>query len=166
MLKKFPYKTILLTLFAWMLFWEIKETITGERMFFLVRWLYSDKSYAKNIEVLTYLLTDEQVCHMLSHPDVVVQQPSKKDLSMKNVNVVFRIRNLIGGVAFGRLSWKMPGMQWNVVDVNEMPIPGQPKKYKKYGDIIISAGIVIAGRGDDSPPDPITVKWDTLYVCY
>ena len=34
MLKKFPWKTVLLTLIAWMLFWEVKETITGERPFF------------------------------------------------------------------------------------------------------------------------------------
>lgn len=162
MLKKFPWKTVLLTLLAWMLFWEVKETITGERMIFLVRWLYSDRSYAKNIEVLTYILTDEQVCYMLCHPDEVIQQPSNKDLSSQNVNVVLRIRNLIGGHAWGRLSWMMPGRGWSIVDVHYMPVPG---KTKKYGDIIIPMGKIIAGR-NDSPPEPITVKWDKLYVYY
>src|SRR5438552_2518787 len=99
MLKKFPYKTVLLTLFAWMLFWEVKETIAGERLLFLYRWIYSDMSHAKDIEVLTYLLTDEQVAYMLSHPDEEVMQPSNKTLwSSKNMNVVLRFRNLTGGL--------------------------------------------------------------------
>lgn len=161
MLKKFPWKTVLLTLFAWMLFWEVKETITGERMICLVRWIYSDMSHAKKIEVLTYLLTDEQVCYMLSHPDEVVQQPSKKDLSSKNdVNVVLRIRNLTGGVAWGRLSWTIPGMRWSIVDVHEIPVPG---KSKKYGDIVIPMGGIPFER-EEAPPESITVRWDELYV--
>ncbi len=161
MIKKFPWKTVVVTLLAWMLFWEVKETITYERTFFLYRWLYSDMSHAKDIEVLTYLLTDEQVSYMLLHPDETVKQPSTKELSMKYVNVVLRVRNLTGGVAWGRLSWIMPGWRWSIVDVHE--IPG-PRQSQKYGDIIISMGIVIGERGDDSPPDPIKIKWETLYV--
>ena len=160
MLKKFPWKTVLLTLFAWMLFWEVKETITGERMFFLVRWLYADKGHAKNIEVLTYLLTDEQVAYMLTHPNEEVQQFSKKNLSSKNMNVVFRIRNLTGGLAWGKLSWTMPGMGWSGVNVPYIPIPG---KSRKYADIIIPIGVLLMERAD-SLPDPITYKWDELYV--
>ena len=161
MLKKIPYITIVLTLLAWMVFWDIKETLNGERLFFPVRWLYSQKSYAKNIEVLSYLLTDEQVAYMLAHSDETIRQPSTKELSMKNVNIVFRIRNLVGGGAWGRLLWCIHEKVWQVVDVPVIPVPGEPKK---YGHVIISLGIAVPERGDDSPPDPVTVKWDTLYV--
>lgn len=161
MLKNFPFKTVLLTLLAWMLFWEIKETITGERMLFLYRWIYSNMSHAKNIEVLTYLLTDEQVSYMLAHPDEEVTQPSTKELSGKYVNVVIRLRNKTGGIAYGKLAWKMYGIHWNEVDVGDIPVPGEKEK---YGDVIISMGVVIIERGDDSAPDPIKVKWEKLYV--
>ena len=130
--------------------------------FFLVRWMYSNKSYAKNIEVLSYLLTDEQVVYMLSHPNEEIQQPTNKALSSKYVNVVLRIRNRIGGLAWGKLSWTISerGMGWSVVNVHEIP---SPHDAKKYADIIIPVGKIIAMR-NDSLPDPIIVKWDALYV--
>ena len=78
-LSKFPWKTVLLTLLVWTLFWEIKEAIAGERTFILYRWIYSDKGFAKNIEILTYLLTDEQVAYMLSHPNEEVRQPTRQE---------------------------------------------------------------------------------------
>ncbi len=146
MFKKIPWKTILLTLLAWILFWEVKETITGERGLFLYRWIYSEMSYAKNIEILTYLLTDDQVCYMLSHPNEEITQPNQKDLDLINVNVVLRLRNLNGGIAYGKLSWTMPGWGWSSVDVNDIPISSNLKK--KYGDIIISLGIRIASSKD------------------
>ncbi len=159
MLKKFPWKTVLLTLFAWMLFWEVKETITGERAFFLVRWLYSDKGHAKNIEVLTYLLTDEQVAYMLTHPNEEVQQPSNRELRFKDVNAVFRIRNLTGGVAWGTLSWGIDSIRGGKLEISEIPLP----MHKRYANTIIPIGIIVHER-NDSPPDPITYKWDELYV--
>jgi hypothetical protein len=161
MFKKFPWKTVLLTLIAWALFWEIKETIAGERVFFVLRWLYSDIGHAKNIEVLSYLLTDEQVAEMLSHPNEEIQQPSSKDLWMKNVNVVFRIRNVTRGIAIGRLAWTMPKRMtyWNIVDVHEIAVPG---KDPKYSDVIIPAGIAVAVQ--NGPLPLIEFKWTELYV--
>ncbi len=165
MLKNLPWKTVLLTLLAWMLFWEIKETISGERHFFLVRWVFSEMSSANNIEVLTYTLTDEHVAYMLTHPDEEVKQPTQNDLFSKKVNAVFRIRNLNGGVASGRLLWTISGNGWSAVDVNDIPGKGTPKKgnFKKYGDIIIAVGI-FAGIPKDTLPESIKVKWDALYV--
>ena len=160
MLKQFPWKTVLLTLLAWMLFWEVKETISGERPLFIYRWLYSDKGHAKNIEVLTYLLTDEQVAYMLVHPDEIVQQPNKKELRLQNVNVVLRIRNLTGGVASGKLSWTMPGMARSEVDINDIP---NPSDSRRYANTVIPLGIVIGERGD-VPPYPISTSWKELYV--
>lgn len=159
MFKKFPWKTVLVTLLAWALFWEVKETITGERWFFLYRWTYSGMFFEKNIEILTYILNDEQVSYMLTHPDEEVHQPGQKDLYLKNANVVLRIRNLKGGSAYGRLSWFLRGYGWNVVDIDDIPVRNNPKK---YGDFIISMGILV-GR-EDTLPEPVKVKWDELYV--
>ncbi len=143
-----------------MLFWEIKGTISGERAPFLHRWMYSKKSYAKNIEVLTYTLTDEQVSYMFTHPLEEIQQPSQKDLFLKNVYAVLRIRNLYNRVAEGRLSWSISGSGWSAVDVNNIPIHSNARK---YGDIIISLGVRITDT-NDTPPEPIIVKWDELYL--
>jgi hypothetical protein len=159
--KKFPLKTVLLTLIAWCLFWEIKETITHERMFFLVRWIYSDIWHAKHIEVKTYLLNDEQVLEMFSHPNEEIQQPTKRQIGMKNMNAVLRIRDLTGGVTWGRLAWKLPYRSaWETVDVPDMTAPWLEEK---YANIIIPVGI-IAMIQDDTLPEPITVRWKSLYV--
>lgn len=160
MLKNFSWKTILLTLFAWMLFWEVKETITGERMFFFYRWLYSDKAYAKNIETFTYLLTDEQVIYMLSHPNEPVQQPTRKELRLKNLNAVLRLRNLKGGIAYGTLKWGILDEGWSMIDIDYIPTPSDSAK---YANVIIPLGMIIAER-TDGLPDPIIVEWEKFYV--
>lgn len=160
MLKELPYKPVLLTLLTWMLFGEVRETLTGERPLFIYRWLYTDRSHAKNIEVLTYLLTDEQVAYMLLHPNDVIQQPSNKDLRFKYVNVVLRIRNLTGGIASGRLSWGIGKDEAKLVDIVEIPILGQAQK---YSNIVIPIGIVIVSN-NNLLPEPILIKWKELYV--
>ncbi len=160
MFKKIPWKTILLTLFVWTAFWDIKETINGDKDFFLFRWIYSDINYARNIEVLSYILTDEQVCYLVCHPEEEINQLNQKELFLKEVNLVLRIRNLYSGFVKGRLSWSRPGEEWNTVDVKDIPIPGNSKK---FGDIIIALGVRIVGK-DDMPPDPVSIRWDELYV--
>lgn len=160
MLQKFPWKTAFLSILAWTLFWEVKGEMSRDRAFFLYRWIYSDMSYAKNLEVIPYLLTDDQVSQMLLHPDVDIQQPSKNELADKNVNVVLRIRNLDRGTVWGKLSWKMSGWSWKELDV---PYIYVPEKAKKFSDIIIPMGVQITVPRD-YPPNPIEVKWDELYV--
>ncbi len=160
-LSKFPWKTVLLTLVVWILFWEVKETVTGERMFFMYRWIYSDKNFAKNIETLTYLLTNEQVSYMFSHPNEDIRQLTKRELRFKNANVVLRLRNLKGGIAYGRLRWIMSDGCGDVVDVSF--IPTSRDESDKYCDIVIPVGVVIV-ESKDGLPDPIKVKWEDLYV--
>lgn len=159
MFKKFPLFTVLATLVAWMLFWEVKETLSGERMFFVYRWLYSDLAHAKDIEVKTYLLTDEQVSYMFARPEEEIQQLSKKSISGKNINVVLRVASLRGGLSWGRLLWRMEGTGWKEVSGFEIR---STREEKKYGGIVIPLG-VIAIKPDDSLPEPVEVKWKTLY---
>lgn len=149
---------VLLTLFAWMVFWEVKETISGERSFFLVRWMYANKSYSKNIEVLPYVLTNEQVSYMLLHPNEEIQQPTNQALFNKNVNVVLRIRNRTNTLTWGKLYWTMYKKEWKEVDVIEIPMPGDNPK---YSDIIIPIGSY--ALKNDELPDPIEIKWKEFY---
>lgn len=160
MFKKSLWFTIVATLVAWMLFWEVKETITGERTFFVYRWLFSDLDYAKDIEVKTYLLTNEQVSHVFAHPDEEIQQPRKPALESKNVNLVIRLRDLKGGAISGKLRWKMFGPGGAPIDVIKM---STSKNAHKYTTIVLPLGIVVIER-EDALPEPITVEWEELYV--
>src|SRR5579885_2408450 len=74
-------------------FFEIKDTVTGNKQFFLVRMLFNKPGYAKKIEIRPYLLNDEQVIHSLTYPQTEIQQPPRKELYLRNVNVVLRIKN-------------------------------------------------------------------------
>lgn len=60
-------------------FYEVKDTITGDKQFFLVRMMFWNPGYAKKIEIKPYLLTDEQVIQSLSHPEIELQQPTNKN---------------------------------------------------------------------------------------
>ncbi len=161
MFKKIPWKTILLTLFVWTAFWDIKDTINDKKALFIFRWIFSDKNYAKNIEIQSYILTDEQISYMLAHPNENVRQPTKKELFLKPVSLVLRVRNLNGGAAEGQLSWSMPEKRWNSVYVNNIPTNRNTKQ--QFSDIIISLGTLITDR-EEIPPDPVSIRWDELYV--
>jgi hypothetical protein len=102
--------------------------MTWNNPLFLERWFFSDIGHANKIKILTYLLTDEQVCTMLSHPNEEILQPNSKELCMKELNVVLRIKNTTGEIAWGTLSWRMPDRYWSKVDVKEMGVGGS-KKY-------------------------------------
>lgn len=160
MFKKFPWFTVLATLVAWMLFWEVKETLSGDRTLFIYRWLYSDLAHAKDIEIKTYLLTDEQVSYMFAHPEKEIQQPRKPALRSKNVNVVISLGDSIGGKAYGELAWSLPGMGWNKVDVKYV---AKSAKAPDNAVMVIPIGVYIIER-EDSLPEPIEVKWEKLYV--
>ena len=56
-------------------FLEIKDTITGDESIFFVRWFYSNRGYAKKIEVKPYLLNDKQVLQLLTYPENDILQP-------------------------------------------------------------------------------------------
>ena len=160
MLKNFPWKTVLLTLFAWMLFWEVKETISGERRFFLVRWLYSDENYTQNIEVLSYILTDDQVSYMFAHPNEAIQQPTNRMLEDHSVNVVLRLKNRARRLTWGKLKWRMCKREWHIVDVADIP---RENDKDKYAQIVIPIGNAIAHHNDELP-DPVEVEWEQFYV--
>jgi hypothetical protein len=151
----------LATIIGILAFSEIKDTITGDKSIFIVRWLYRSPAYAKNIEVQAYLLNDNQVLELLSHPEKDIVQPPQKDLYLKNVNVVLRIKNHGSATAWGTLAWRLGDQGWSKFDIGDFP-PVHAKNAKRLNDYIIPVGVVVPFN-NDLPPEEIGIKWDSLY---
>ena len=146
------------------LFSEIKGTVNRDKQFFLIRWIYSDRNYAKQIEIKPYLLNDEQVAHMFAHPDEEIQQPTQMYLSRRNSNLVLRIKNHGEAHAWGTLSWQLADYGWQKFDIDRLP-PANPSQGEKFYDFVIPMDIVVS-FDDDLPPHKITTKWNSLYTTY
>lgn len=144
-----------------LVFFEIKDTITGDKSIFFVRWFYSNRGYAKKIEIKTYLLNDEQVLQLLTHPENEIQQPTQKDLYLKNANVVLRMKNHGGASAWGTLAWRLGAQQWSEIDV-DLP-PSHAMHAKRFNDYIIPVNIVV-GIANEDLPKKIHTKWNSLYT--
>ena len=149
-----------------LLFFEIKDTITGKKDIFIARWvswlLYSNSGYAKKIEVKPYLLNDEEVIQLLMHPEQEIQQPPQKDLFLKNVNMVLRISNQGGAVADGTLAYRIyEDGHWFKLDV--VISPSDRKNSKQVYDYVIPLGVAVFFE-NDKPPGYIQYKWLSLYT--
>ena len=144
-------------------FFEIKDTITGDKQVFLVRMLYSKQGYAKKIEVKPYLLNDEQVIRSLTHSQMEIKQPPRKELYLRNVNVVLRIKNHGKAAAWGTLAYSIDHINWSKIDVRLDPI--NSKNNVPFYEYVIPIGIAVP-YDDDMPPKPIQFKWVALYAKY
>lgn len=140
---------------------EVRDKIKGNKMLFLERWMFSDRAYGKKIEVKPYLLNDAQVIQLLSHPEKEIEQPPQKDLYLKNVNVVLRIKNQGGIGAWGTLSYKLHN-NWLKIDLKYIP-PVDRKINKPVYDCVIPIGVAVPFDNDDLP-DPIQIRWTHLYT--
>jgi hypothetical protein len=161
-MKKPSFCIIALTIVLGILaFSEIKDTITGDKSIFFVRWFYSNRGYAKKIEVKPHLLNDEQLLQMLTHPENDIRQPLQKDLYLKNANVILRLKNHGGASAWGTLAWRIGDHEWSKIDIG-LP-PSYAKQAKRFNDFIIPVDIVV-GIDNKNPPKEIQTKWDSLYT--
>jgi|GEM_PF-4530063 hypothetical protein len=163
-MKKPSFSTIaLVTILGILAFVEIKDTVVGDKSIFLVRWIYSSRGYAKKIEIKPYLLNDEQTLALLAHPENTIEQPPQKDLYLKNVNIVLRLKNHGGASAWGTLAWRIGDQQWSKIDVT-LP-PAYAKDAKRFDDFIIPVGVVVL-LNNENPPQKIETKWVSLYTYY
>lgn len=161
-MKKPSFCTALLIIFLGLwAFFEIKDTIKGDKQFFLVRWMFSNRGYAENIEIKPYLLNDEQAARLLAHPDEEIQQPPQKELYLKNVNVVLRIQNRGRTMPWGTLAYSTDHANWWKMDVAVPPM--NAKNGKPFYDFIIPVGVVVLHDNND-PPKPVLVRWISLYT--
>ena len=149
-----------------LLFFEIKDTMTGKKDIFIARWFswlfFSNSGYAKKIEVKPYLLNDEQVIHLLANPQQEIQQPPQKDLYLKNVNLVLRISNHGGASAWGILAYRIyEDGKWFRLEID---ISSSKREInKKMYDYVIPVGIAVP-FDNDKPPEHIQYKWVSLYT--
>ncbi len=142
-------------------FYEVKDTITGDKQFFLVRMMFWNPGYAKKIEIKPYLLTDEQVIQSLSHPEIELQQPTNKELSHHTVNVALRIKNDGGALAWGTLAYSIDNINWWKMDIILDPI--NSRNNVPFREFVTPIGRVVF-YDDDELPEPIQVKWIALYT--
>jgi hypothetical protein len=154
---------VLLITLGTLIFFEIKNTATGDKLFFLMRMLYRKPGYIKKIEIKPYLLNDEQVLESLKHPQTELQQPLQKELFLKNVNVVLRIKNQGGAVVWGTLAYSIDHINWLKIDIDLNPINSKNKK--PFCEYVIPIGVAVP-YNDALPPKPIKVKWISLYAKY
>ena len=121
--------------------------------------LFSNKGYAKEIEVKTYILTQQQMGDLFNHPDIVPKQLSVKELNnidFKNYCVI-RVKNLGERHAWGILSCKIPGIN-GIVKV-EIPCI---KEY--YCDYVVCLSSVRILHNDKSAYPLISYEWSELYT--
>ena len=83
---------ILIVILAWLIVPWVLETVRGERPSPLYSLLHSDKGYAKNIEVKTYILNDTQTREVLINPHAPIK-PILPGRQEENFNIVIILSN-------------------------------------------------------------------------
>lgn len=125
----------------------------------LVDWvLFSDKSYAKKIEVKAYIITREQARAALSDPPEQPTQLDKKDLVGKKKYLFLQVRNTGKKHAWGILACSVPGyhvpIKVSIFDINN------PENYNIY---LLHLGLLGFLPSETGAPK-IAVEWDELYT--
>jgi hypothetical protein len=166
-MKRFSRVSIILGfVLAAVFFFEVKDAAVGKKDFFLNRWvswaLYGNFEYRKEIEIKPYLLNDEQVIQMLTHPQQEIIQPPQKDLYLKNVNLVLRASNHGDSVAWGVLGYRVfENGDWIRLEVD---IPSSQREVnKQVYDYVIPVGVVVPFNNNNLP-EHIQYKWFSLYT--
>ena len=156
-MKKFSLcQIVLISLIGLAVFFEIKDTINGEKIFFLERLIFSNPKYADQMEIKTYTLTDEQVVWLLNHPDEEVEQLLQKDLHGKNVNAVIRMKNQGKKQIWGVFSWYTQSQKFSLVGIDSTT------SYKgKFMNFVFPMGEAVYVHYDELPQE-VSVTWITL----
>ncbi len=123
--------------------------------------LFSNKSYAKQIEVKTYILTQEQVAKLFIDSNkepiqLTVEELNKISNETKNRYIVIRVKNLGNLHAWGVLSCKT-GLRNPIM----IGIPSIKSTYSDY--VICLSGIFIASSEQSSYP-ATAYEWSELYT--
>ncbi len=122
------------------------------------RILYSNKSYAKQIEVKTYILTQEQVSDLFRDPSKEPTSLSVDELNhISDIYLIIRAKNNGNKVAWGRLLCKTPGIQ----DPIQIDLPVVRSFYCIYAVCI--ADVFISRNKKSKYPD-ISYEWKELYT--
>ena len=121
--------------------------------------LFSNKGYAKQIEVKTYVLTQEQVSELFKKPSKNPIQLTVDELEKITMKIYFvvRVKNLGQLHAWGTLSCKVRCIH------NPFKIPVLSIKDEFCDNIMCIFGIAIA-KGQNSEYPDISYEWSELYT--
>jgi len=153
---------ILMLIVSAFVFFEIRDTLNGDKQVFIARILFNSPGAAKWIDVKAYLLNDEQVLEAFKDPSKELKQPTHKELYYKNVNVVLRVKSQAeGGVrAWGTLAYSVDHVNWKKIDVKVEPTSSKDRM--PFYQYVIPTGIAVP-YDDDIQQEPILIKWVALY---
>ena len=120
--------------------------------------LFSDKTYAKEIEVKAYIITQEQACAALCDPPQQPTQLDKNELGGKKTYLFLQVRNTGKKHAWGTLACKVPRYHGPIkVEVGDLD---NPKNYNAY---LLHLGSLAFAPSETGIPK-ISVEWDELYT--
>lgn len=153
---------ILMLILSSFVFFEIRDTLNGDKQIFILRILFNSPGTAKWTDVKAYLLNDEQVLEAFKDPAKELKQPTHKELYNKKINVVLRIKNKTerGVSAWGTLAYSIDHMNWEKIDVT-LDLPSSEGRMPFYQYAIPVSGTVF--YDDDVPQKPVLIKWVALY---
>jgi len=118
---------------------------------------YSDKNYANQIEVQTYILTQDQAAALVANPSEEPIQLIRRDLFELKRYLVARVRNLGEKYAWGVLNCTVPAIHIPM----KIPIVSIQKQFCVYLICIDGSGITYSNRM--FAPE-VTFIWDQLYT--
>ena len=122
------------------------------------RFLFSDKAYAKHIEVKAYILTESQSADLLADPSREPTQLLASELSQfLKLYLVVRVRNLGGKHAWGTLACSVPRI-WHPIKIPAISIRDDFCNY-----LICLEGFYVAGSDENFLPK-LSFEWDELYT--
>ncbi len=125
---------------------------------FIERLLFSDKAYAKQIEVKAYILTDKQSADLLADS---LQEPTQLLASelarVPKLYLVVRVKNLGKKNAWGTLACSVPRI-WHPIKIPTISIRDDFCNY-----LICLEGFSVAYSYENFKPK-ITFEWDQLYT--
>jgi hypothetical protein len=127
-------------------------------MNFFDRIMFSDKAYAKEIEVKAYIITQEQACTALCDPQQEVIQLSKKELGGNKTYLFLKVKNMSNKHAWGTLACKVPRYHGPIkVSVGDLD------NQKNYNIYLLHLGSLAFIPSSTGIPE-ISVEWDELYA--
>ena len=122
------------------------------------RFLFSDKAYAKHIEVKAYILTEKQSADLLADPSKEPIQLLASELAnFPQKYLVIRVKNLGNKHAWGTLACAVPRV-WHPIKVPTINIHDDFCNY-----LICLEGSYVAGSDENFTPK-ITFDWYQLYT--
>ena len=122
------------------------------------RLLFSDRAYAKSIEVKAYILTEKQSADLLADPSKEPIQLLACELAkFSKLYLVVRVKNLGNKNAWGTLACSVPRI-WHPIKVPTISIFDDFCNY-----LICIEGFSVAYSDENFIPE-ITFEWDQLYT--